>query len=298
MSNKDLIIEERSRDIGDFLVGRLIPFRQKRMVGPFIFIDHMGPSNIKPNHYMDVDQHPHIGLSTLTYLLEGEIQHQDSIGTNQRCTPGSVNWMTAGKYVTHTERTPEEHRDGKTRRVHGYQIWVALPKHLEEMEPLFQHVPAKELPKWNENGAMLTLVAGKGFGKESPLNVYSDLFMVDVIAENEFSLDISNSLQGEIGVVVVEGKVNACDQIIEKGNMLVSKVEGQCALKVDKGSRLLLFGGQPFPEERHIFWNFVSSDKEKIEQAKEKWKNWDFPKVPNDESYVPMPEINPRLKRK
>ncbi len=212
MSNTDLIIEERSRDIGDFMVGRLIPFRKKRMVGPFIFIDHMGPAQIGPNRYMDVDQHPHIGLSTLTYLLEGEVQHKDSIGSDQRYTVGSVNWMTAGKYVTHTERTPEAYRDGKTRTVHGYQTWVALPKELEEIEPSFQHVPAHDLPKWSDRDTAFTLVAGKGFGRQSPVLVYSELFMIDIQAGSTYDLDIADALFGEIGVVVVEGSINACDQ--------------------------------------------------------------------------------------
>ncbi|MEM9341115.1 MAG: pirin family protein [Bacteroidota bacterium] len=292
MSNTDLIIEERSRDIGDFLVGRLIPFRKKRMVGPFIFIDHMGPSTVGPGHYMDVDQHPHIGLSTLTYLFEGEIHHKDSTGTDQRIKPGSVNWMTAGKYVTHTERTPEELRDGKTRNVHGYQIWIALPKHLEDMEPEFFHLEANELPSWTDHEAAFKVVAGKGFGRASPLPVYSDLFMVEIQTEGAYVLDIKDQLKGEVGVCIVEGAVDACEHHIEKGNMLVSKVENHCVITIHPSSRILLFGGAPFEEERHIFWNFVSSDKRKIELAKEKWKNWDFPKVVGDDTYVPLPEIS------
>ncbi|MEM6726512.1 MAG: pirin family protein [Bacteroidota bacterium] len=149
MSNVGLIIEERSRDIGNFLVGRLIPFRKKRMVGPFSFIDHMGPSWISPGKYMEVGQHPHIGLSTLTYLLEGQIMHRDSTGAIQVVTPGSVGWMTAGKGIVHTERTPESLRDGGRYPVHGFQIWVALPKELEDMDPEFSFTPADHLPKWS-----------------------------------------------------------------------------------------------------------------------------------------------------
>ena len=156
MSNTDLIIEERSRDIGDFLVGRLIPFRKKRMVGPFIFIDHMGPSQTGNGKFLDIDAHPHIGLSTLTYLLEGEIQHQDSIGTNQLIGPGSVNLMTAGNGVTHTERTPKHLRD-KVSTLHGYQIWIALPKAFEETTPEFQHVASPDLPQWHDEAASFTL---------------------------------------------------------------------------------------------------------------------------------------------
>lgn len=289
MSNVNLIIEERSRDIGDFLVGRLIPFRKKRMVGPFIFIDHMGPSEVGPGHYMDVDQHPHIGLSTLTYLLEGEIEHKDSIGTEQVIRPGSVNWMTAGKYVTHTERTPQPLRDGRTFTMHGYQIWIALPKDKEEIAPLFHHTPADRLPVWKDGDASFKLIAGKGYGKESPVPVYSDLFMVEVICPSDYQLEIQGSLFGEIGICIVEGEIVACGESISKGNMAVSKVQDACSVKVKAGSHLLLFGGEPFPEERFIYWNFVSSDKERLEEAKRIWKEWEFPKVSGDESYVPLP---------
>lgn len=298
MSNSDLIIEERSRDIGDFLVGRLIPFRSKRMVGPFIFIDHMGPSQIGPGHYMDVDQHPHIGLSTLTYLFEGAIVHEDSIGTHQLIEPGSVNWMTAGKGVTHTERTPEKFRDGQVRNVHGYQIWVALPKHLEMMEPAFQHVKEEELPRWSDGVASFTLVAGDGYGKKSPVNVHSELFMVDVQSEEAYDLEIAGQLQGEIGICIVEGAIKACDNVIEKGNMLVSKTEDACQIRLAPKTRVLLFGGQPFEEGREIFWNFVASTKERIEEAKDQWRNKAFPKVAGDETYVPMPEFKGNFRRK
>ncbi|WP_461533375.1 pirin family protein [Sinomicrobium sp.] len=290
MSNTSLIIAERSRDIGDFLVGRLIPFRKKRMVGPFIFIDHMGPEKIGPEHYMDVDQHPHIGLCTLTYLLEGEIAHRDSIGTEQNITPGSVNLMVAGKGVTHTERTPVSLRDGKESVLHGYQIWIALPRELEDMDPEFYHIDRKDLPSWTDGDATFTLVAGKGFGKTSPVPSYSELFMVSVKTDADYALDIAGNLEGEIGICVVEGKVNACGEEVGKGNMLVSKLDNQCALQVAAGSHLLLFGGQPLEEERHIYWNFVSSDQQKIEKAKEDWRSHLFPKVGGDNTYIPLPK--------
>ncbi|MGB0521942.1 MAG: pirin family protein [Flammeovirgaceae bacterium] len=295
MSNVDLIIEERSRDIGDFLVGRILPFREKRMVGPFIFIDHMGPSTISPGHHLDVDQHPHIGLSTLTYLLKGAMQHRDSLGTDQRITPGSVNWMTAGKGVTHTERTPQDLR-GQTFEINGYQIWVALPKELEDTEPSFHHIPAEKLPTWSEGGADFTLVAGKGFGKSSPVPVHSDLFMVEVIANERFQLDIQGQLSGEIGVCIVEGQIQACEHNLGKGNMLVSKVENTCSITMEANTHLFLFGGQPFEENRYITWNFVATSKEKINQAIEDWKAHKFPKVPNDDTYVPMPPMRLKMK--
>jgi len=290
MSNIGLIIEERSRDIGDFLVGRLLPFRKKRMVGPFIFIDHMGPTTLGPENYMDVDQHPHSGLSTLTFMLEGEIEHKDSIGSSQLITPGAVNWMVAGKGVTHTERTPDALRNRNTFTAHGYQIWVALPKELEECEPEFHHFEAETLPEWKEEGATFKLIAGEGYGRTSPVPVKSELFMIEIISKNGFELNTAGQLKGEVGICIVEGEIEACGDSIHKGNMLVSKVEDACKVLVKPNSHLLLFGGKPFNEERFIYWNFVSSEKKILEEAKEKWRNKQFPKVPGDDTYVGMPE--------
>ncbi|MGB3590642.1 MAG: pirin family protein [Nonlabens sp.] len=291
MSNTGLIIEERSRDIGDFLVGRLIPFRKKRMVGPFIFIDHMGPTQLGPSQYMDVDQHPHIGLSTLTYLLEGKLQHEDSMGTSQLIAPGSVNWMTAGKGCSHTERTPQESRTaGEQFTMHGYQIWVALPKDLEEIEPSFTHIAARELPSWSDGAASFKLIAGSGYGRTSPVPVHSDLFMVEVTTTEDYTLDVATHLSGEIGITIVSGFIVACGDEIQQGNMLVSKTQDACSITMKAGSQVLLFGGEPFPEERYIHWNFVSHSKDCIERAKTAWRNKTFPMMKHDNSYVPLPE--------
>lgn len=289
MSNIGLIIEERSRDIGDFLVGRLIPFRKKRMVGPFIFIDHMGPTEIGPGKYMDIGQHPHIGLSTLTYLFEGEIMHRDSTGSVQKVAPGSVGWMTAGKGVVHTERTPPVYRDGGVYPVHGFQIWVALPKHLEEMEPEFSYTQSAELPKWQEGELRFTLIAGEGYGKKSPVSVHSELFMLELKSEGESHFDINGNLKGEIGICVVEGHIEACGTKISKGNMLVSKIDDVCQIEVGENTHLLLFGGQAFPEERFIYWNFVASDRAIIETAKQRWADRAFDMVPAERGYIPLP---------
>lgn len=167
MSNIQLIIEERAADIGNFLVGRLLPFREKRSVGPFVFIDHMGPAQLKNYQNLDVPPHPHIGLSTLTYLFEGAIFHRDSLGTEMEIQPGAVNWMTAGKGVVHSERTPEYLRTSE-KSLHGLQIWVALPKHLEQTEPTFHHTEAKDIPQWEQDGVQIKLIAGKAFGKNRP----------------------------------------------------------------------------------------------------------------------------------
>lgn len=289
MSNLGLIIAERSRDIGDFLVGRLIPFRKKRMIGPFIFIDHMGPANLGPDNYLDVDQHPHIGLATLTFMLEGEIMHEDSLGTKQRITPGSVNWMIAGKGVSHTERTPADLRDGSSLVAHGYQIWVALPRELENIDPRFYHFGADELPQWQDGNTSFKLIAGKAYGRTSPVPVHSPLFMMEIKTIEDYVLDTSNKLSGEIGICIVEGSILACDNEIKKGNILVSKVSDICKIEVKANTHLLLFGGEPFDEERHIYWNFVSHSKNKIDAARESWKNKTFPMMKTDKTYVPLP---------
>jgi redox-sensitive bicupin YhaK (pirin superfamily) len=290
MSINSLIIEERSRDIGKFLVGRLLPFRKKRMVGPFIFMDHMGPSSVGPDQYLDVDQHPHIGLATLTYLLEGEIQHQDSLGTEQIIKPGDVNWMVAGRGVTHTERTPMHLRDGRKYPLHGFQIWVALPKKTETAAPSFHHFEAGNLPTWQDADARFRLLAGTGFEKSSPVPVDSELFIMEIHTGKEYVLDAGNHLHGEIGMAIISGGINVDGQSIKSGQMLVSKLEDTCRVVLGPHSRVLLFGGRPFAEERYIYWNFVSSSKDAIEKAKNLWKQNGFPKVPGDATYVAMPQ--------
>ncbi|MBX2826708.1 MAG: pirin family protein [Flavobacteriaceae bacterium] len=296
MGNNKMLVEERSRDLGNFLVGRLLPFRKKRQVGPFTFIDHMGPSQIGPGKYMDVDQHPHIGLSTLTYLLDGEIAHKDSTGAEQLIKAGDVGFMTSGKGVTHTERTPKHLRDGNNYAVHGYQVWVALPKEKEEMEPQFDYVSKEKLPQWKEHNLDITLVAGQGFGRVSPLPVHSPLFMVDVKANEETCLEIHGQLEGEIAIVVTVGKVLNNGDAIEQGQMLISKTEDECIITLEKGSRVLLFGGKPLNEERFLLWNFVSSSKERLQKAADDWKHKRFPKVLGDDTYIPIPEMKEPLK--
>lgn len=291
MANNALLIEERSRDIGQFLVGRLLPFREKRMVGPFCFIDHMGPVTLVEGDYFDVDQHPHIGLCTLTYLLDGTILHEDSTGARQLVTPGSVNLMVSGSGVTHTERTPEDFRKSMApQHLHGYQVWIALPKEMEETSPAFHHVPVDALPAWTVESLHMRLVAGTAFGRTSPVPIFSPLFMLDVSnVGGAFSLEVNNGLSGEIAVVVVSGSVTVGDQEVLPGQMLVSKVPDECSITLEAASRVLLFGGQPLPEERFMYWNFVSSDKSRLEKAKEDWKARRFPQVPGDATYIPMP---------
>lgn len=295
MANNSLIIDERQSDLGNFIVGRLLPFRKKRQIGPFTFIDHMGPATIKKNQYIDVNQHPHIGLSTLTYLFEGEVEHKDSIGSHAIITPGDVGFMTSGKGVTHTERTPKHQRDGKEYVLHGYQIWVALPKIHEDITPNFKFFNKSELPSWSFNGLQLKLVAGNAFGKSAPLQGYSPLFMVDVFTAQETTLDLKGQVQGEIGFVIVKGSITSNGTKINAGQMLMSKTKDTCEICLDANTQLLLFGGEPLEDEHFLLWNFVSHSKEKLQKAKEDWIAKRFPKVANDTTYIPFPEPKKKL---
>lgn len=289
MSNIAVIIEERAASIGSFLVGRLLPFREKRMVGPFAFIDHMGPAEMKDYENLDVPSHPHIGLSTLTYLFEGAVMHRDSTGAVAEILPGAVNWMTAGKGVVHSERTPE-HLRTSNKSLHGLQIWVALPKDKEEIEPSFTHIVAEDLPSWEQNGAQFKLIAGDAFGKKSAVPVYSPLYFLEIKNTEPVTLDIGKHLFGESALYILEGSVNNDGHNYGPRQILVAKDSSLCAFEMTAHSTVYIFGGTPFPEERFIYWNFVSSDKDRIEKAKRDWQQQLFPKVPGETGFVPLPQ--------
>ncbi|WP_447642423.1 MULTISPECIES: pirin family protein [Chitinophagaceae] len=288
MSNIGLILEEKAADIGNFLVGRLLPFRQKRAVGPFVFIDHMGPAALKDYQNMDVGPHPHIGLSTLTYLFEGAIRHRDSMGSDIVITPGAVNWMTAGKGVAHSERTPEYMRHTE-KVLHGFQLWVALPKDLENGTSSFSHTNAEDIPHWEENGVFYKLVAGRVGAHRSPVPVYSELYFLEIHSDFETEINIGKDLYGESALYVLEGNVHIEGNEYGSKQLLVAKNATLCNFMISAGATVYIFGGQPFPEERFIYWNFVNSDKSVIEKAKEDWKAHRFPKVAGDDGYVPLP---------
>lgn len=289
MSNIQLIIEERAADIGNFLVGRLLPFRQKRAVGPFVFIDHMGPAKLSDHENLDVGPHPHIGLSTLTYLFEGAIMHRDSIGSVVEIQPGAVNWMTSGKGVVHSERTPEYLRHSE-KSLHGLQIWVALPKELEEMEPSFTHIEANEIPGWIENGVHYKLVAGEAFGKKSPVPVYSPLYFLEIKTKEAATISIGDQLFGESALYILEGSIKDGEEEFGPKQILIAKNTELCTFEMAENSTVYIFGGEAFPEERFIFWNFVSSRKERIEEAKKAWIEQTFPKIEGETGFVPLPE--------
>jgi hypothetical protein len=289
MSNIQLIIEERAADIGNFMVGRLLPFRKKRMVGPFIYIDHMGPVKLNERQNFDVLPHPHIGLSTLTFLFEGSIMHRDTLGNEVEIKPGAVNWMTAGKGIVHSERTPEYLRESDL-FMHGLQIWVALPKHLEQMDPELYHIEKEGIPAWSEGDVDFKLVAGEALGKKSPVPVFSKLFMIEIKSKSEQLVKIGDQLYGESGLYILEGSIKSGGHEYGPKQILVAKDSTLCEFTISANSTIYIFGGEAFPEERFIDWNFVSSDKALIEEVKQKWKDQTFDKIEGDEEeYIPYP---------
>jgi redox-sensitive bicupin YhaK (pirin superfamily) len=292
MSNIQLIIEERPSNIGNFMVGRLLPFREKRMVGPFAFIDHMGPVCLSDHQNLDVPPHPHIGLSTLTYLFEGAIMHRDSLGNSVEIRPGQVNWMTAGKGIVHSERTPEYLRTSD-KMLHGLQIWVALPATLELMEPEFFHVDADQLPAWTEDGVHFKLVAGEIPGHRSPVPVYSPLYLLEIKTDSRKTITIGEELFGESALYILEGAIESEEHTFGPKQILVAKDSKLCTFTMQENTTVYIFGGEAFPEERFIYWNFVASSRERIEEAKTAWLEQDFERVPGETGFVPLPEQRP-----
>ena len=288
MSNINLIIEERPRNIGNFMVGRLLPFKDKRMVGPFIFIDHMGPAEMSEQENLDIGPHPHIGLSTLTYLFEGTVFHRDSLGTEREIRPGEVNWMAAGRGIVHSERTPAYLRNSK-KTLHGLQIWVALPKDLEEMEPTFFHAAADELPQWESDGVSYKLIAGTISGRKSPVPVYSRLYYMELKSKDRQTVEIGSDLYGESGLYILEGSIESEGTIFGPKELLVAKDSKLCKFTMNPGTTIYFFGGEPLPEQRYIYWNFVATDYALIDKASQKWQDKQFPPVFDEKDLVPLP---------
>jgi hypothetical protein len=286
----DLVILPPVRDLGDgFSVRRALPSPQRRMVGPFIFFDQMGPTAFSNGAGLDVRPHPHIGLSTLTYLLEGEIEHRDSLGSLQTIRPGEVNLMTAGSGITHSERSPAETR-GVGGGLFGLQTWIALPADQQEIAPAFDHYSAGQIPTLDADGVRLSLVVGQSDGLRSPVRTYSDTLYADVVIDDgaryQFSAEhierAAYVVAGAIEVVGQEGR-------FETGQFIVFKPGEALVLRGIGATRIMLVGGEPFPEQRQIFWNFVSTSAERIEQAKRDWREGRFASVPGDDEFIPLP---------
>jgi redox-sensitive bicupin YhaK (pirin superfamily) len=282
------IIEGRRRDLGDgFVVARVLPAPQRRMVGPFIFFDHFGPVGYAPGVGFDVRPHPHINLATVTYLFEGEIMHRDSLGYVQPIHPGAVNWMTAGRGIVHSERSSAEvRRSGQS--LHGIQAWVALPAEAEEVEPSFHHHPAGSLPSITVDGARRTLIAGSAFHAVSPVHTYSPMFYIDVEAEPGATVYLPDEHE-ERAVYVATGAIELDGQRYEAGRMLVLEPGRQVMWRTDEPARVLMLGGAPLGE-RFMYWNFVSSRPERIEQAKAEWAAQRFSPVPEESDFIPLPD--------
>jgi len=286
----ELRIEGRAKDLGDgFRVRRLLPAASRRTVGPFIFFDHMGPVRLPRGRGLDVRPHPHIDLATLTWLFEGEILHRDSLGNEQVIRPGALNWMTAGCGIVHSERSPNSAREAGA-ALHGLQLWVALPRAHEETEPSFQHHPAREIPSLEGDGVRLRLIAGSAYGLTSPARVFSPLFYVAArLAPG--AAPAPPREHAERAAYVVEGRVRCDGEAHAPGRMLVFREGAAACVRAEEASRVALIGGAPLDGERHIWWNFVSSSRERIERAKGDWRSGRFPKVPGDEiEFIPLPE--------
>lgn len=289
-ANVELEIGARPRDLGNgFVVRRVLPATTRRMVGPFVFFDQMGPVHLPEGEGLDVRPHPHINLATVTYLFDGEILHRDSLGTEQLIAPGGVNWMTAGSGIVHSERSPTVSRKSGP-RLHGLQLWVALPTEHEETAPSFAHHDERDIPELGLPGARLRVVAGSAFGVTSPVKVLSDLFYVDVDIDAGASLDLPDGY-AERAVYVVTGAIQCDGGRREPTTMTVFRSGGAARITAIEKSRVMLIGGAPLGE-RHIFWNFVSSSPERIERAKLAWQERRFPTVPGDDTeFIPLPEL-------
>ena len=288
MTGIELVLDERSASIGHFTVGRLLPSRLKRSVGPFVFIDHMGPVTLSAGENLDVLPHPHIGLSTLTYLLEGAVLHRDSLGNEAEIRPGAVNWMTAGKGVVHSERTPGYLRHA-VKALHGLQIWVALPAELEETEPSFTQVGERDIPALEQEGLQFKLIAGDAMGRTSPVPVHSRLFFLEINCSSPRPLVLDADLYGERALYLPEGKISCEGMTYGPNQLLVAKADTPLELHLAADTTLLVFGGEPFPEKRLMDWNFVSSRKERLEQAREDWIIRRFPGIKGETEFVPYP---------
>jgi len=283
------LLPPRVHDLGDgFMVKRLLPHASQRSLGPFVFLDHIGPAELGPAQAMDVRPHPHIGLATVTFLWEGAILHRDSLGSVQEIRPGDVNWMTAGRGIVHSERTPE-HLRGKPQRLHGLQTWVALPLGQEDVEPAFSHHPAASLPVVERDGVRLVVVAGHAFGQRAPVRVFSDTLYVSISLKAGTRLRIPAE-HAERALYPVIGEASLDGEALPHERLAVLDGDGEPELLAVTDATLMLLGGEPLDGPRFMWWNFVSSTRERIEQAKDDWREGRFGKVPGDDEFIPLPE--------
>lgn len=296
----EIVIVTRVREIVDgFKVRRALPSARRRMVGPFIFLDQMGPEVLRAGHGLDVAPHPHIGLATVTYLFEGELLHRDGLGTVQPIRPGEVNWMTAGSGIAHSERTPQQMRLSGS-KLFGIQSWVAMPERYEESDPTFAHHGANELPVVEGEGKRVRLITGSLYGAQSPVQTLSEMFYADITLVEGARLPVPAEYE-ERAAYIVEGSVELLpdDGTYSAGQLLIFKPGAEITLRAPEttAARMMLLGGEPLDGARHIWWNFVSSSRERIEQAKEDWKAGRFAPVPEETEFIPLPGSGPAVVR-
>lgn len=281
-----LIIHSQPKDLGEFVVRRTLPSKERQRVGPFIFFDHMGPAEFPPGSGVAVRPHPHIGLATVTYLFEGEIVHRDSLGHVQPIQPGAVNWMTAGRGIVHSERSSEE-LTASGSHLHGIQTWMALPTELEETEPSFVHYPAGNLPVIEQQGSVIHVIAGTAFGERSPVTTASETLYLDVDMASQATMDLSFPVD-ETAVYVVAGEVQIGAERLGVGTMAVVGTGAEMTALAD--AKVMVLGGATLPGKRYLYWNLVSSTRERIEQAKDDWRHDRFDKVPGETEFIPLPD--------
>ncbi len=284
----ELVVGPRHRPLGGLTVNRVWPTARRRLVGPFIFFDHLLRAELEPGQGVDVPPHPHIGLATVTYLFEGEMLHRDSIGCEQTIRPGELNWMTSGAGIVHSERSTDDER-ARASRIHGTQSWVALPREHELCAPGFVHYPADRLPVVERPGVRLKLIAGSAFGASAGVQTLSELFYVEADLVPDAVLTLEAEL-GQRAAYVVAGRVEVEQAGYESGKLLVFRDGRAIELVARSAAKLMLFGGAPLDGERHIWWNFVSSSSERIEAAKRDWRARRFREVPGDDGYMPAPD--------
>ncbi len=290
-----MIIEPRTRDLGGFTVGRVLPFAKRRTVGPFIFFDEMGPAEFKPGTGIDVRPHPHIGLATVTYLFSGEMRHKDNLGFDQVIRPGDVNWMTAGRGIVHSERTDDALR-ASGQHMHGIQSWVALPEDAEEIDPSFHHHPKASLPVIEREGVSMRLIAGSAYGETSPVKTFSPIFYLGVEAAAGADIPLTDEY-AERALYILSGRVEVDSEAHESGRMIVFDESAAPKIKALEASKLMVLGGAPIGK-RFIWWNLVSSSEARIEKAKADWiasaeagfKDSVFSLPPGEDEFIPLPE--------
>ena len=285
----ELVVVPRLRDLGNgFAVRRAMPSEKRQMVGPFIFFDQMGPAQLLAGEGMDVRPHPHIGLAAVTYLFDGRVMHRDSQGNALEITPGAMNLMTAGRGIAHSERSPQSARLGHD-GLFGIQSWIALPQAYEEIDPSFQHFGVAELPVIEDSGLWARVIAGSAFGIESPVGMLSEWLYAEVVLEVGASAPLDPDHE-ERAIYLVEGEVDIAGETFEASRLLIFRPGDRITVRATRRARLMFLGGSALEGPRYIWWNFVSSRRERIEQAKEEWKSGRFPPVPGETEFIPLPE--------